>query len=110
MLRRIISRLLRQGDLLRVKGLLVPGQGGHFSQRPPVDCRRSTRSEQHFSEPDTPSERASNERHERHFSVKISPVTPTLRIMRTHKTAGQDGLATGSRIATHSTWWVIGNP
>jgi hypothetical protein len=56
--------------------------------------------EQHDSTPDTPSERASNERH---FSVKISPVTPTPHITRTHKTAGQDSFATGSRIATHST-------
>ena len=45
---------------------------------------------------------------ERHFSVKISPVTPTPHITHTHKTAGQDSFATGSRSATHSTWWVIG--
>lgn len=57
--------------------------------------------------PDTPSERASNERHERHFSVKISPVTPTPHIMRTDKTAGQEPFAAGSRMATHSTWCVI---
>lgn len=44
-----------------------------------------------------------NERHERHFSVKISPVTPTPHIMRTHKTAGQEPFAAGSRMATHST-------
>ncbi len=49
-----------------------------------------------------------NERHERHFSVRISPVTPTPHIMCTHKTAGQEPLAAGSRMATHSTWWVIG--
>lgn len=53
--------------------------------------------------PDTPSERASNERHERPFSVKISPVTPTSHIMRTSKTAGQEPFAAGSRMATHST-------
>jgi hypothetical protein len=53
--------------------------------------------------PDTPSERASNERHERHFSVRISPVTPTPHIMRTHKTAGQEPFAAGSSTATHST-------
>ncbi len=53
--------------------------------------------------PDIPSERASNERHERHFSVKISPVTPTPHIMRTRKTAGQEPFPAGSRIATHST-------
>lgn len=67
----------------------------------PADQRRKV--------PDTPSERASNERHERHSSVKISPVTPTPHIMRTGKVAGQDPFATGSRIATHSTWCVIGN-
>lgn len=50
-----------------------------------------------------------NERHERHFGVKISPVTPTPHITSTHKTAGQAPFAAGSRIATHSTWWVIGN-
>jgi hypothetical protein len=64
--------------------------------------------EQGHNGPDTPSERASNERHERHFSVKISPVTPTPHIMRTHEAAGQAPFATGSRIATHSTWCVIG--
>lgn len=53
--------------------------------------------------PDTPSERASNERHERHFSVKISPVTPTPHIMRTENTAGQEPFVTRLRIATHST-------
>lgn len=57
---------------------------------------------------DTPSERASDERHGRHFSVKISPITPTSHMMRTHKTAGHAPFATGSRIATHSTWCVIG--
>ncbi|GAB2901736.1 hypothetical protein GCM10027074_78570 [Streptomyces deserti] len=50
-----------------------------------------------------PGDPASNERHERHFSVKISPVTPTPHIMRTHKTAGQEPFTAGSRIATHST-------
>lgn len=59
--------------------------------------------EQRQDTPDTPSERASNERHERHFSVKISPVTPTSHIMRMHKTAGQAPFEAGSRIATHST-------
>ena len=75
---------------------------------------------------------------ERHFSVKISPVTPTPYIMRTNKSAGQrlsapsvraggpanrrrqpyldlgrdlfarqEPFTAGSRIATHSTWWVI---
>ncbi len=39
----------------------------------------------------------------RHFSVKISPVTPTPHIMRTDKTAGQEPFAAGSRMATHST-------
>lgn len=29
--------------------------------------------------------------------------------MRTHKTAGQGPFAAGSRIATHSTWWVRNN-
>lgn len=60
-------------------------------------------------QPDDPSERASNERHERHFSVKISLVTPTVHIMRTHKTPGQEDFAMGSRMATHSTWRVIEN-
>lgn len=46
---------------------------------------------------------------ERHFSVKISPVAPTPHIMRTSKIAGQAAFATGSRIATHSTWCVIGS-
>ncbi len=59
--------------------------------------------------PDTPSERASNELHKRHFSVKMSPVTPTPHIMRTSKAAGQEPFAVGSRMATHSTWCVIGN-
>ena len=59
------------------RGRLVTGRDGHFSQIPPVDHRRCTRPEQHFSDPDTPSERASNERHERHFGVRISPATPT---------------------------------
>ncbi len=49
--------------------------------------------------------RASNERH---FSVKISPVTPTTHIMHIDKPAGQAAFAMGSRIATHSTWCVIG--
>ncbi|WP_370415290.1 transposase [Streptomyces fradiae] len=59
--------------------------------------------------PDTPSERASDERPERRLSVKTSPVTPTPHIKRTHKTAGQASFFAGSRIATHSTWCVIGN-
>ncbi|MER6914056.1 site-specific integrase [Streptomyces sp. NPDC000594] len=45
---------------------------------------------------------------ERHFSVKISPVTPTTRTTRIGKTPGQASFFTGSRIATHSTWCVIG--
>lgn len=52
---------------------------------------------------DTPSERAPHERHEHHFSGRTTPAVPTPHIMRTHKTAGQDGLATGSRIATPRT-------
>lgn len=64
---------------------------------------RTSLSGQRRNTPDTPSGRASNERHGRHFSVKTSPITRTL------KTTGQAPLATGSRIATHSTWWVIGN-
>jgi hypothetical protein len=38
-----------------------------------------------------------------HVSFKKSHVTLTRHIMRTRKTTGQDRLATGSRIATHST-------
>ncbi|MCZ0981627.1 hypothetical protein O1L60_29245 [Streptomyces diastatochromogenes] len=44
---------------------------------------------------------------ERHLSVKISPVTPTRRIQPTRETPGQASFFAGSRIATHSTWWVI---
>lgn len=75
----------------------------------PIDIRPLTGPDLPNRSPDIPSERASNERHERHFSVEISPVTPTPNIMRTRKTAGQEPFAAGSRIATHSTWWVIGN-
>ncbi len=64
--------------------------------------------ERHTKVPDAPTEPASDERYERHLSVKISPVSPTLHIMRAHKTADQAPFATGSRIATHSTWCVIG--
>lgn len=49
---------------------------------------------------------------ERHLGVKISPVTPvtpTPHIKPTREIAGQRPYFTGSRIATHSTWCVIGN-
>jgi hypothetical protein len=79
-------------------GEILPLQYSAVPLRPLMGCH-----DQPKNAPDTPSERASNERHERHFSVKISPVTPTPHIMRTLKTAGQDPLAAGSRMATHST-------
>lgn len=41
-------------------------------------------------------------------SVKVSPLAPAPHIMRTQKTAGQKPFAAGSRMATHSTWCVIG--
>ncbi len=41
--------------------------------------------------------------------LPLSPVTPTPNIMRTGKTAGQEPFEAGSRMATHSTWCVIGN-
>jgi hypothetical protein len=48
--------------------------------------------------PDQHTENLTTHQNERHFSVKISPVT-----LRAHKTAIQEPFATGSRIATHST-------
>lgn len=58
------------------------------------------RLQQHRSTPDIPSGRASHVRHERHFSVRTSPVTPTLRIATP---AGRKTSATGSGMATHPT-------
>ncbi len=49
----------------------------YFPEEPLSAFAPAGRSEQHRSPPDAPSGRASNERHERRFSVKISPVTPT---------------------------------
>ncbi len=43
------------------------------------------------------------------MNIRISPVTPMAHIMHTDKFAGQEPFAAGSRIATHSMWWVIGN-
>ncbi len=58
--------------------------------------------------PTCPADRLTSHQNERHFSVEISPVTPTPHIMRTHKPAGQEPSATLSRMQTHSTWCVIG--
>ncbi len=63
----------------------------------------SRASDQRHRAADDPSGRASTERHERRFSVKISPVTPTPHIMRTRKTAGQVPFAAFSSTTTHST-------
>lgn len=65
--------------------------------------RASTWHDLHDQSGDTPSERASFERHERHFSVKISPVTHIAHIIRTHKTAGQAPFPAFSITTTHST-------
>lgn len=54
---------------------------------------------------DGPSERSSDERQ---TSVENSPITHTPLVMPIRKAAGQRPFAAGSRIATHSTWWVIG--
>lgn len=50
-----------------------------------------------------PTNRLTPHRNERLISVKLSPVTPTTHIMRTHQTVGQKPFETCSRIATHST-------
>jgi hypothetical protein len=75
------------------------------SKPPRLRHPRPASSQTAVMSPDHLAERASNERH---FSVKIWPVTPTPNIMRIHKTAGQEPFAAGSRMATHSTSCVIG--
>ena len=83
----------------RLVGTLSESGSGNYTPATSSRHRFTGQSTRRLSATDS----VKNERHERHFNIKMSPATPTPHIMRTGKTSGQAPLPTGSRIATHST-------